>query len=37
VLQTLVNKPRLEVKVVGKGGGQEEEGVEREVRWAQQI
>jgi uncharacterized OsmC-like protein len=37
VLQTLVHKPELSVRVVGKGGGKEEEGVEREVSWGQTI
>lgn len=33
VLQTLVNKPEISVKVVGRGGGKEEDGVERELSW----
>lgn len=33
VLQTLVNKPEISVRVVGKGGGKEDEGVERELSW----
>ncbi|KAL5428813.1 hypothetical protein PMIN07_011312 [Paraphaeosphaeria minitans] len=33
VLQTLVNKPEISVKVVGKGGGKEEDGVSRELSW----
>lgn len=32
VLQTLVNKPEISVRVVGKGGGKEE-GVERQLTW----
>lgn len=37
VLQTLVKKPEISVRVVGKGGGKEEDGVEREVVWGQTI
>ncbi|KAH7130550.1 OsmC/Ohr family [Dendryphion nanum] len=37
VLQTLVKKPEISVKIVGNGRGKEEEGVKREVTWAQTI
>lgn len=37
VLQTLVNKPDIDVRILGHGGGKEEEGVQREVRWNQEI
>jgi uncharacterized OsmC-like protein len=35
VLQTIVNKPQLNVRIVGHGGGKEEDGVHREVVWDQ--
>ncbi|KAF2787696.1 hypothetical protein K505DRAFT_329488 [Melanomma pulvis-pyrius CBS 109.77] len=37
VLQTLVNKPELSVRVVGRGGRKEEPGVEREVAWGMKV
>lgn len=37
VLQTLVKKPEISVKVTGKGGGKEEAGIQREVAWGQTI
>ncbi|KAF2107687.1 OsmC/Ohr family [Lophiotrema nucula] len=33
VLQTLVKKPEINVNVVGRGGGKEDDDVGREVRW----
>ncbi|KAJ4351956.1 uncharacterized protein N0V89_007301 [Didymosphaeria variabile] len=33
VLQTLVNKPEISVRVVGRGGEKEREGVQRELSW----
>jgi uncharacterized OsmC-like protein len=33
VLQTLVNKPEISVRVAGRGGGKEEEGIERQLAW----
>ncbi|KAF2464291.1 OsmC family protein-like protein [Lindgomyces ingoldianus] len=36
VLQTLVRKPNLAVRVIGKGGG-EEDGIERHIVWGQKI
>ncbi|KAF2703857.1 hypothetical protein K504DRAFT_463280 [Pleomassaria siparia CBS 279.74] len=37
VLQTLVNKPELNIRVVGRGGGKETEGVLRDVVWQQKA
>ena len=37
VLQTLVKKPEVHVRVVGRGGGKEEDGIERQVHWGQNI
>lgn len=37
VLQTLVKKPEVSVRVVGQGGGKEEEGIERQIHWAHQV
>jgi uncharacterized OsmC-like protein len=37
VLQTLAKKPQVHVRVVGKGGGKEEEGIERQIRWGQDL
>lgn len=36
VLQTLVNKPELSVRVVGKGG-KKKEGIEREMIWGMKV
>ncbi|KAF2251437.1 hypothetical protein BU26DRAFT_283111 [Trematosphaeria pertusa] len=33
VLQTLVNKPEVSVRVVGKGDGKEDDGITRELHW----
>jgi uncharacterized OsmC-like protein len=33
VLQTLVNKPEITVRVVGKGGEEEEDSAQKEVSW----
>ncbi|KAF1960918.1 hypothetical protein CC80DRAFT_465305 [Byssothecium circinans] len=34
VLQTLVHKPEIKVRVSGKGGGKEEDGISRELHWS---
>ncbi|KAF1978788.1 OsmC family protein-like protein [Bimuria novae-zelandiae CBS 107.79] len=37
VLQTLVNKPEIKVSLAGKGGGKEDEGVERQLSWGHTV
>jgi uncharacterized OsmC-like protein len=38
VLQTLVNKPEINVRVIGHGGGKEDDGVkERQIRCRQEL
>lgn len=37
VLQTLVKKPEISVKVVGHGGGKEEQGINRELHWGKRY
>lgn len=37
VLQTLVNKPEITVRVSGSGGGKEDEGIKRELVWGHRV